>query len=280
MNHIRHTIGLCAVLVLTVGAAANARGTSARSSEGARHPVGARPPAEDIVATPLVLPLREDPRPPTVAADPATVIGDVRVRTDGQGRLLVLVDEWQDWTPPDGIADRAFLFQSETPIADRIDERLPMAGVVFRQTSLYITTPGGGFVLDLAVGADSSTRRETGRRIVLHDGLALQSRIPGTELPVLDPAALEGVTIVAQAGSGSVETMAENCDGGGPGASTCEYSCNMSVQPVTKTDQCGVTCREGYYACCGCNALYNATCKCVKESVKGTGSPSSRIDSF
>lgn len=305
MSHARRIIGLCTVMTLYLGPHAHARAPLVGSANGAslvnedsirsledRGPAAPRPrlvsrrPLEDGGNS---RPPRErrqrgtmlpDAGPaPIDASAPATVIGEVEIRTDRQGRLLVFVDEWTDGGPPDGMVDRAFLFQSERAIQDRIDERLPLAGLVFRNTSLYVTSPGSGFVLDLAVGTDTESRTTAGRAIVLRDGLALQSRVPGSEVGVLDPGVLEHLTVVAD-GSGGIDAQSETCDGGGPGSMSCSYACSMSAASVTKTDECGVTCRDGYYACCTCNMVYHATCMCVKEWVSEPKTPENRIDRF
>jgi hypothetical protein len=55
----------------------------------------------------------------------------------------------------------------------------------------------------------------------------------------------------------------QRCDSGGTGARTCESNEGITVMGVH--DGCGITCLEGYYACCTRGNLFtNPSCTCIK----------------
>lgn len=66
------------------------------------------------------------------------------------------------------------------------------------------------------------------------------------------------VGIAGLPGSASATKLDSSCVGGGPGATACTYSVGVS--------SCEVTCRDGYYACCGRNGV-EAFCNCVGSSI-------------
>lgn len=49
------------------------------------------------------------------------------------------------------------------------------------------------------------------------------------------------------------------CYNGGEGASQCEIEAGIEIAGYGVSATCSVTCRDGYYACCGIR------CTCVKE---------------
>ena len=61
----------------------------------------------------------------------------------------------------------------------------------------------------------------------------------------------------------NVEVLAANdipyCYNGGQGAIQCEIEGGITILEIGVSATCSVTCRDGYYACCGIK------CTCVKE---------------
>ena len=210
-------------------------------------------------------------RAPTRA--PATLVGEVLVKSDRQGRLAVVVDEALEGRTSRGAATRMFLLTSAVPLTVPVEVRLPVASVDFRGDRLTVSTPSGGDTIDLALGSVSDGRHMVAEgRIVLHDGLALQSlRFAGT------PVTLDGVPIddrpdalVDAAAGGS----ATSCQAGGEGASTCTKKCSVGVAGASFIDECSVTCSTGFHACCNCIIpSQGATCTCVKDAVVGPQRP-------
>jgi len=55
----------------------------------------------------------------------------------------------------------------------------------------------------------------------------------------------------------------ERCDSGGRGSRTCEAG--EGINPMGVHDGCGISCQEGYYACCRRgNTFANPSCICIK----------------
>lgn len=67
----------------------------------------------------------------------------------------------------------------------------------------------------------------------------------------------------------AVESLSNDeheCFSGGPGSSSCSIGGGVGVRSISKNKKdvgidynCSVSCKEGYYACCGIR------CTCVKE---------------
>ena len=197
---------------------------------------------------------------------PTTLVGDVLVRTDASGRLAVIVDEARAGMPADGIADRLFLLESERPVAEQIERRFFLASVVFRGRSVYVSAPGTSFSIDAQLGSSNDRQRWIGEdRIVLHDGIALQSRRLGSARVGIEAVTTDDLVTTYDGGGGT--EGAQSCQSGGSGSSTCNRSCSFTSMGISRGDGCGITCREGYYSCCNCTWLYEASCACHKEEV-------------
>lgn len=217
-------------------------------------------------------PQHRDSRIPTWA--PATLVGEVLVKTDALGRLAIVVDEALDGRTSRGAATRLFLLTPAAPVTDHIEVRLRVASVIFRGDSLSLSTPSGSYTVDVALQSRSDGRREVeASGIVLHDGIALQSlRFAGTPLPI------EAVPIdawpSAVAAEGVVIAAAEGCQAGGDGSTTCTKKCSLAAASMSFIDECSVTCNAGYHACCNCIVpRQGATCTCVKDVVVGPKQP-------
>ena len=56
------------------------------------------------------------------------------------------------------------------------------------------------------------------------------------------------------------------CDSGGDGASSCETKWTVNISGWGWPSGCGISCADGYYACCTNPSWYrNATCSCVED---------------
>jgi hypothetical protein len=65
----------------------------------------------------------------------------------------------------------------------------------------------------------------------------------------------------AEVASGPVSLA--RCDAGGHGAPSCEVG--HGIRPMGVHDGCGISCLEGYYACCRRGDMFsNASCTCEK----------------
>jgi hypothetical protein len=248
----------CGICALAIASAAPSPAASLRGGPSAPRQEAARDAAEDEPV-------------PTWA--PATLIGDVLVKSDGQGRLAVIVDGTSR-----GAATRMFLLTPAVPLADPIEVRLGLASVVFRGDSLFVSAPSHRFTVDIALASGSDGRREIQPDgIVLHDGLALQSlRFSGAPTPLEDVRVDERPSVFGEDG-GAV--LAGACQAGGPGASTCTKKCSLGLAGASFIDECSVTCVTGHYACCNCIVpREGATCNCVKEEFVGPIQPGVRMD--
>jgi hypothetical protein len=209
-------------------------------------------------------------RAPTWA--PATLAGEVLVKSDRLGRLAVLVDDAQDGRTSRGAATRMFLLTPAAPLERPVEIRLPLASVVFRGDSLSVSTPSGRCLVDLALASRSDGRHAADEdRIVLHDGLALQSvRFAGAPVP-LDRVTLDDRPVALLDAAGGAATT---CQAGGEGSSTCTKKCSVGVASASFIDECSVTCNTGYHACCNCIVpRQGATCCCVKDAIVGPQQP-------
>jgi hypothetical protein len=64
------------------------------------------------------------------------------------------------------------------------------------------------------------------------------------------------------------------CDAGGLGASACESRTTINVGGWGATEGCGVTCTDGYYACCQNASMgVTAVCSCVENPRRRSGLP-------
>lgn len=64
------------------------------------------------------------------------------------------------------------------------------------------------------------------------------------------------------------------CESGGPGARMCATEETISYGGVGETDGCGVTCQDGFFACCRRPKLLgHASCQCVEEPKRGPWTP-------
>lgn len=209
---------------------------------------------------------------------PATLVGDVLIRTDAQGRLAVVVDSARAGMPADGIADRLFIFESERPLTEPVERRLFLASIVFGGRSLSISAPGTSFTVDARLGSANDQERRIGEdRIVLHDGIALQSRRLGPDHVGVEAVATDNF-VTTYDGSGGSEGTANSCQSGGSGASNCNRNCSFSSASISRGDGCGIECREGYYACCNCTWLYEASCSCQREQTIDPKKPQLGVD--
>jgi hypothetical protein len=84
-----------------------------------------------------------------------------------------------------------------------------------------------------------------------------------------EPEAFQGP--VAELGSCPVEENAfapgpvslQRCDAGGRGSRSCDS--NEGLNPMGVQDGCGISCRDGYYACCKRGNLFrNPSCVCIR----------------
>lgn len=180
-----------------------------------------------------------------------SVSGTVRFFVDGDGRAVVVVDDASSGSP-DGYADHVFLLAKGTAINSQVDVTFSGATVQFSGNRVLVNTSNNSIHVDLAIGSPSAVGNAT----------TVYRFIDGVEL-VDYPLAND--TTMASFGTGSfssgliigwicpVPGGGTGCDSGGPGAS----GCNNGGQ-----NGCGVTCREGYYACCRQSGNH---CTCVAE---------------
>lgn len=201
------------------------------------------------------------------AAVVGTLIGDVLIETDVRGRVVVVLDEASAGSMPDGVADRAFILESGQPVFVPVHERIRLASVIVGRGSLHVSSPETGFTVDLAVSGGGEPTRVIGSdRIVLHDGVALQSRRLDRAEGALEHVRPEQWTVVepAEPDGSRLLSLANGCQSGGEGATSCSTTCGFTSASVGKTSECEVTCGRGFYACCKCNWLYKATCTCKR----------------
>src|SRR5437867_2706305 len=97
------------------------------------------------IASPRSVRDADDGRQEVDVSAPATLIGDVLVQTDSQGRLAVVVDEGREDAMPDGLADRVFILQSSQPVAEIVSKRMYLASVIFGGRTLHVSSPGTDF---------------------------------------------------------------------------------------------------------------------------------------
>jgi hypothetical protein len=62
----------------------------------------------------------------------------------------------------------------------------------------------------------------------------------------------------------SFPVLAPSCDTGGFGASSCDLYLTISVGGFGGDTRCGVSCADGFYACCN-NATFTRSAKCSCE---------------
>jgi len=66
------------------------------------------------------------------------------------------------------------------------------------------------------------------------------------------------------------------CDSGGDGATSCQTKQIISVGGFGSTSGCGISCANGYYACCQSPSLTsNAQCSCEQNPTRGPWTPES-----
>jgi hypothetical protein len=64
------------------------------------------------------------------------------------------------------------------------------------------------------------------------------------------------------------------CDSGGEGAIACETKETVNVGGWGAVSSCGITCMDGYYACCNDPSLtVRAECSCIAERTRGQWAP-------
>lgn len=97
----------------------------------------------------------------------------------------------------------------------------------------------------------------------------------------LDPSG-ETPTVVREDTSGggcttpfnSVAPRVARCDHGGEGAESCETKWVVNVSGWGSVSGCGVSCNNGYYACCVDPTFWNlASCTCEPEPPRGPWTP-------
>ena len=255
----------CGICALAIASAAPSPAAPSRGDPSA--------PRQEAVGA-----VEEDEPVPTWA--PATLIGDVLVKSDRQGRLAVIVDEALRGRTSRGAATRMFLLTTAVPVADPIEVRLGLASVVFRGDSLFVSAPSRRFTADLALVSRSDGRREIQPDgIVLHDGLALQSlRFSGHPAPLEDVRVDDRPSVFGDDGDAVLADRGA-CQAGGPGASTCTKKCSLSLAGASFIDECSVTCTIGHYACCNCIVpREGATCNCERDDFVGPRQPAVKLD--
>ncbi len=189
--------------------------------------------------------------------DEVVLTGETLIKTDAYGRIAVVIDRKKADAPPDGSADDLFLFTPEV----KSDEyaglwiRMNSAHIRHQRGRLVVTSPDGGVLLDLSVGAGSERASRAAIRLSKGIELIHHRRDFGVDI---EEVSTEGLGIAA-IGSG-VDVPLGTCQAGGRGASGCSIDCGF--EPVSSA--CEVDCREGYYACCNC-VLPMTSGRCVKE---------------
>jgi hypothetical protein len=205
---------------------------------------------------------------------PATLVGEVLVRSDAHGRLAVLVDEALRGRTSRGAATRLFLLTPRTPLAEPIEVRLGLASVIFRGDSLHVSATSRRYTVDAALLSRSDGRRTVGPDgLVVHDGIALQSlRLAGAPVPVEEVLLDDRPSVLEEAPESAAAAGA--CQAGGAGSSTCSKKCSMTLSGFSFIDECSVECTAGYHACCNCIVpREGATCTCVKDEFVGPRQP-------
>lgn len=192
-----------------------------------------------------------------VDSDETMVFGNARVVSTTSGQIFVEIDQSlpRSAVEPDGNVDLVFRFipRKRRPEYRGISFELERAMVLYSSKRLTLMTSDGNilahFSLDRRPSSASESNvpvyedpaRDLSGTIRIYRGAQL-SRHFGSDLP----------------GPGDIRLMDEfepegGCNAGGPGATSCSYTCAGG-------GTCSVTCGSGYYACCnGCN-----DCKCVR----------------
>src|SRR5262245_13779744 len=107
--------------------------------------------------------------------------GDVTVRSDGEGRLAVVLDEQRNMSSlPDGITDRVFLFTPGTPLRERLELHLPAATLIRGEGRLEAVSATTGVRVSLRLsgsrpgsGAQALRHEVSDRLVALEDGLGI-----------------------------------------------------------------------------------------------------------
>jgi len=78
----------------------------------------------------------------------------------------------------------------------------------------------------------------------------------GKPMPQTSKTATDVISqLMSEPATNCIDTAPEGCDGGGPGATGCSYSCNST--------SCSSSCSSGFYACCFCVGV--ARCGCCRN---------------
>lgn len=204
--------------------------------------------------------------------------GAVVIRTVDELRVVVSLDEAKEDGGPDGLVDRVFTLQTETPLQDAISADLARAQLTLVNGNLFVDPASGerglrlqtaGFDLSaatrLSLGdrvALASVNQTLDRRTVSGIGLA-QQVVSTTDRFALARArnASEYASVATSACAASwpfgalggdaqralVGCSDGACMAGGPGSDGCSKG------------GCTVSCGDGYYSCCD-----GATCQCCR----------------
>ncbi|HEX6101225.1 MAG TPA: hypothetical protein VF432_33220 [Thermoanaerobaculia bacterium] len=190
-----------------------------------------------------------------------TLRGEVMLRNNRGDlyNLVVLVDSYAAGKKRDGKVDHIFGIRSDEPFGI-VSERIMDAQVTVEagQVAVYskaddrafvLAVPGHEEVAWLAPATD--VRTFLGHSMVANEGVfdamlaePRQGGLTSNFTQSTDP----GDPMGGSAG---------NCAAGGSGSSFCGISCRMG-----SSLSCEVTCTDGRYACCSCDSVNGARCRC------------------
>ena len=187
--------------------------------------------------------------------------GEVVVKNNGGDlyNLVVLVDSFSRGRKRDGNVDHVFGIRSDESYG-YVNERLRDAHVTVDGRRVTIYSPDDDRALVFAMSGeedpewlspDTQTRTFTGHSMVGNEGdfgLAITEPKKGGFSANL----VDDIDVGDPSGGGS-----SSCAAGGSGSGSCSISCRTGNQY-----SCEVSCTGNNYACCYCDSVIGARCKC------------------
>lgn len=188
--------------------------------------------------------------------------GEVVLRNNGGDlyNLVVLVDSFSRGQKRDGKVDHVFGIRSDESYGI-VNERFVDAHVTVDAGRITIYSPVDDQAIVLAVpGEEQSDWLAPNTQLKTYVGHSMVANEGDFGLSLAPPRKGELQTNFTQStdpgdplgGSGS-----SACTSGGSGSSYCSTTCRQG-----SSLSCEVTCTGGYYACCSCDNIIGARCKC------------------
>lgn len=209
--------------------------------------------------------------------EPARYEGRTAIRVDDAGRILVTLDRDRD-----GATERLFLFAPSAPLPPGWTPQEIDATVEVSDSALRVSSLDGSRHLRFLVAAPTESLpavSETPGFLVVR-GIALADHDRAGLREALWSPAGEGIELVMPA-DGDCGGSDLDCRSGGLGSTGCDTQCGgggvstpvVGVELAAK--RCGVSCADGYYSCCRCDASGpNCTCRSIGSVTPCSSTPS------